>query len=174
MSWLTRSTKEGGQGFVQSPHDPCLISKIEREAPNLFKKNTVVRLLLISKKVADKEMWIALYVDDLLMAGHSELIEPFVKDISKEYVIRDLGVPEVFLGCEIHRSEDRKSIEVKCEKYIESMTKKFGLLKMAKHRGGAGPTPIWDRYPRPQNVPGSRSWHPKNSRDPLGSNTKEA
>jgi hypothetical protein len=68
------------------------------------------------------------------MAGHSELIEPFVKDISKEYVIRDLGVPEVFLRCEIHRSEDRKSIEIKCEKYIESMTNKFGLLEMAKQK----------------------------------------
>ena len=36
-------------------------------------------------------------------------------------------------------------------------------------RGGAGPAPIRDRYPRPQNVLGSRSQHPKNSRDPLGS-----
>ena len=134
VSWLTRPTKEGGQGFSQSPHDPCLISKIEHEAPGLLKKNAAVRPLLISKKVADKEMWIALYVDDLLMAGHSELIEPFVKDISKEYVIRDLGVPEVFLGCEIHRSKDRKSIEIKCKKYIESMTKKFGLLEMAKQK----------------------------------------
>ena len=72
VSWLTRPTKEGGQGFSQSPHDPCLISKIEHEAPGLLKKNAAVRPLLISKKVADKEMWIALYVDDLLMAGHND------------------------------------------------------------------------------------------------------
>ena len=98
VGWLTKPTKEGGQGFTQSPHDPCLISKLQHSSPDLFKKNSSIRPTLISKKVADTEMWIALYVDDLLMAGHSELIEPFVKDIAQKYVIRDLGVPEVFLG----------------------------------------------------------------------------
>ena len=37
------------------------------------------------------------------------------------------------------------------------------------YRGGAGPAPIRDRFPRPKNVLGSRSQHPPKSRDPLGS-----
>ena len=56
------------------------------------------------------------------------MTEPFVKAISQEYGIRDLGVPETFLGCEIHRAADKKSITIKCKTYIEQMTKKFGLL----------------------------------------------
>ena len=83
---------------------------------------------LISKKHDGKEIWIALYVDDLLTAGDHSLIEPFVKAISQEYVIRDLGVPETFLGCEINRAADKKSITFSCKTYVEQMANKFGLL----------------------------------------------
>ena len=82
---------------------------------------------LISKVKNGKEIWIALYVDDLLIAGDSELIEPFVAAISKQYTIRDLGVPSTFLGCEIKRAADRKSIVLSCSTYINAMAKKFGL-----------------------------------------------
>jgi hypothetical protein len=39
-----------------------------------------------------------------------------------------MGVPEVFLGCEIKRAADKKSITISCSKYIERMAKRFGLL----------------------------------------------
>ena len=87
---------------------------------------------LISKQQDGKEIWIALYVDDLLIAGDDSLIEPFMKAISQEYVIRDLGVPETFLGCEIHQAADKKSITVSCTTYIEQMAKKFGLLNSSE------------------------------------------
>ena len=83
---------------------------------------------MISKSIDGEEIWVALHVDNLLITGHDELIEPFVAAISKQYVIRDMGVPEVFLGCEVKRATDTKSITINCSKYIERMAKRFGLL----------------------------------------------
>ena len=135
--WLMKPLKNGGQGFKQSPHDPCLISNLMSSDPEFAKAMQAKRAessdqpepTLISKVKNGKEIWIALYVDDLLIAGDSELIEPFVAAISKQYTIRDLGVPSTFLGCEIKRAADRKSIVLSCSTYINAMAKKFGLTK---------------------------------------------
>ena len=102
VAWLTQPEAAGGQGFRQSPHDPCLISKLKKTHPELFvgkqkKEKKKGKPTLISKSIDGEEIWVALYVDNLLITGHDELIEPFVAAISKQYVIRDMGVPEVFL-----------------------------------------------------------------------------
>ena len=121
-------------GIRTEPHDPCLISNLKKLDPDFAhivqesEDKKKGKLTLISKQQDGKEISIALYVDDLLIAGDESLIKPFVKAISQEDVVRDLGVPETFLGCEIRRAADKKCITVSCTTYIEQMAKKFGLL----------------------------------------------
>ena len=79
-------------------------------------------------------MWIALYVDDMLMVGDEDLIEDLVTKVSSQYTIRDLGVPETFLGMEITRDKDRKSITLTCTKFIENITKRFSLERAKPER----------------------------------------
>ena len=69
-----------------------------------------------------------MYVDDMLMTGDHELIEDFISTINKQYKIRDLGEPKTFLGMELNRAKDGKSLEITCEHYIENIANKFNCL----------------------------------------------
>ena len=62
------------------------------------------------------------------MTGDHELIEDFMSTIMKEYKIRDLGEPKTFLGMELNRAKDGKSLEITCERYIENIANKFNCL----------------------------------------------
>ena len=67
--WLMKPLKNGGQGFKQSPHDPCLISNLMSSDPEFAKAMQAKRAessdqpepTLISKVKNGKEIWIALY-----------------------------------------------------------------------------------------------------------------
>ena len=48
--------------------------------------------------------------------------------IMEQYKIRDLGEPKTFLGMEINRAEDGKSLLLTCERYIENIAGKFNCL----------------------------------------------
>ena len=59
------------------------------------------------------------------MTGDQQLIEDFMATIMKQYKIRDLGEPKTFLGMEINRAKDGKSLLLTCERYIENIAEKF-------------------------------------------------
>ena len=96
---------KGGAGCEPSPNDPCQF-KFKRDG---------------------KIIWIALCVDDMLIVGDQELIDEFVKRIGNKFKIRDLGEPTHFLGLEIKRAANKKSVTISCQKYIENMAKRFGV-----------------------------------------------
>ena len=116
-------------GFKQSDNDPCLFYKT----------------------VGDKILWCCIYVDDMLMAGDKELIEEFMATIMKQYKIRDLGEPKTFLGMEINRAKDGKSLKLTCERYIENIASKFNCLS-----NGTRKVPMAEKLtPEDQSTTGS-------------------
>ena len=101
----TFSTFLTKQGYKRSHYDECLWE---------YKKGK-------------KRLFIVVFVDDCLIIGDDEFIDDFMKNIKKEYKIRDLGEAENFLGMEITRDRAKRTIKISQNKYITNMTKKFGL-----------------------------------------------
>ena len=93
------------QGYQRSHYDECLWE---------YKKGK-------------KRLFIVVFVDDCLVIGDDEFIDDFMSRIKKEYKIRDLGEAENFLGMEITRNRDKRTIKISQNKYITNMAKKFGL-----------------------------------------------
>ncbi len=68
--------------FVSNPNDPCL-----------YTRHNASNILII-----------ALYVDDLLIAGNSKSdIEAIKKKLSRKFEMKDLGKAKVMLGIQIRR-----------------------------------------------------------------------
>ena len=106
IEWMMDPNPANNTGFKQSDNDPCLFYR----------------------KVGDKILWCCIYVDDMLMAGDQELITNFMSTIEVKYKIRDLGEPKTFLGMEINRGKDGKSLLLTCERYIQNVAEKFKCL----------------------------------------------
>ena len=99
-------------GYEQSHYDECLY-----ELKNSSKNNK------------NKKIYIIVFVDDVLAVGDDDLINDFISKISQKYKIRDLGEAQTFLGMEIVRNRQKKTLQIKQTKYIENMAKRFGLTE---------------------------------------------
>ena len=95
-----------------------------------FKKNGYEQCpyehTLYIKKSGEDAMFIALYVDDLILMGNNaELIEGFKEDMMKEFEMTDLGLMKYFLSLEVAQGEN--DIFVSHEMYAEEVLKKFKM-----------------------------------------------
>ena len=86
----TFSTFLTKQGYTRSDYDECLWEY----------KNGKKRLYLI------------VFVDDVLAIGDDDYIASFMETIKKEYKIRDLGEAECFLGMQINRDREKRTIKI--------------------------------------------------------------
>ena len=92
-------------GFMQSPSDPCLYSNKE------------------------KDFFIAVYVDDLILPAKSEIELNRVKvALSKSFVMKDLGELNYFLGAKVIQSAKKESIHVVQPSYTADLLKKFNMI----------------------------------------------
>ena len=93
-------------GFSQSKSDPCI-----------YTKNTGLDLI-----------YIAIYVDDILIACvHDNVINDLKLSVSNRFSVKDLGPMKYFLGLEIDRNDQDKSITIKQHRFIERILLKFGF-----------------------------------------------
>ena len=72
-------------------------------------------------------MYVIVFVDDVLAIGDDGYINDFIAKIGQKYKIRDLGEAETFLGMEIVRNRNKRTLKIKQTKYIENMASRFGL-----------------------------------------------
>jgi hypothetical protein len=92
-------------GFTRSKNDACLYVREEY----------------------GETMYVGVFVDDLIMAGSSEIaIERFKKEISEQFTMKDLGVLTRILGMEVNRWED-KTLSLTQMKYIEDILERFKM-----------------------------------------------
>lgn len=98
------SSKLEAQGFIRSEADPCLMLKNEN---NEF-------------------IAIAIYVDDLIIAGKSmDSLNGILKILSDSYDVKNLGKPKFILG--IHIYEDQDGVKLNQRLYIEKLLEKYGM-----------------------------------------------
>ncbi|KAK3725314.1 hypothetical protein QZH41_002591 [Actinostola sp. cb2023] len=91
-------------GFVQTPSDPCIYVSDEDAIPFI----------------------IAVYVDDIVLAGPSdEKIAEVKQNISERFEVKDMGELKYFLGVQVIQ-EDGK-VWIGQPTYTENILKKFGM-----------------------------------------------
>src|SRR6266487_3907945 len=106
-------------GFQQSKADPCLFVHVEHE----------IRLLV--------------YVDDLAaIAPKSSDLDWFYKQLSACFNIKDLGEIRKILGVRVTRNQEKGTIELDQEQYLEKVLNKFGFLNAVQSK----PTPMDSYY----------------------------
>ncbi len=97
--------------FVSSPNDPCL-----------YTQHKDSNILII-----------ALYVDDLLIAGNSKSdIETIKKELSNKFEMKDLGNAKIMLGIEIRRDRKNRQLFVSQSEYTSQILDRFGMAD-SKH-----------------------------------------
>ena len=96
----------GELGFETSRSDPCLYIK----------------------RVQNTIMLVALYVDDLLLAGsHLDAITWIKGELNKRFEMKDLGEAKVCIGLEIHRSRGTKTLSLTQSKYASNVLDRFRM-----------------------------------------------
>ena len=95
---------------VQSKTDPCM----------LYKKNKKGKICLM----------IAVYVDDVLMAGESEMIKNFKEQFKKTYKITDLGKLKRHLGVwyEWIKDNEESMVKIHMDDMAEKIVKEYERL----------------------------------------------
>lgn len=91
------------KGFRRSQHDVCLY---------------------IGETI---NVWMLIYVDDIILTGLDEDIEKVVKYLKKEFQVKDFGFPKSFLGMEIRKAKD--GLKITQQKQIEKMLTKFNMTE---------------------------------------------
>ena len=69
----------------------------------------------------------ATFVDDCICVGTDEALNDHRWFMAKGYTISDLSKPTNFFGMQIHYNHKNKSIKIYQEKYIQKITKCFGI-----------------------------------------------
>eukprot|EP00253_Pinus_taeda_P026593 PITA_26593 len=80
-----------GLGYTRSKADHCVYFKL----------------------IADRVIYLVLYVDDMLLVGNDkEIIEYLKTELSSKFDTKDLGAANYILGMEIRRDQDSKPVKV--------------------------------------------------------------
>lgn len=72
-----------------------------------------------------ENIWLILFVDDIILLGKSENIQKTVKKLEEEFKAKDLGSIKNFLGIEIEKKE--KTLKLSQQKFIEKVLEKFNM-----------------------------------------------
>ena len=92
-------------GFVQSAGDPCLYMSSEGEM-----------------------FLIAVYVDDILLAGKSDKRMAKVKQaLSQQFQVKDMGELHYFLGVRVIQDPSTGSVWIGQQSYTENVLRRFGM-----------------------------------------------
>ena len=89
-------------GFVQAAGDPCLYMSAEGD--------------------------IAIYVDDILLAGKSiERLNAVKQNLSQQFQVKDMGELHYFLGVKVVQDHKAGSIWMVQQSYTENILRNFGM-----------------------------------------------
>ena len=92
-------------GFVQATGDPCLYVALEGEI-----------------------FLIAVYVDDILLAGKDDERMAAVKQaFSQEFQVKDMGELHHFLGMKVVQDQETGNVWIGQKSYLENILRSFGM-----------------------------------------------
>lgn len=119
--------QKGLYGLRQAPK--CWFEKIYGILTKLGFKQGKVDQCVFQKGDTGNEIFVLLYVDDLLVASADlEEVKRFKLELAKLVEIRDLGQLKTFLGLQIEFDERRNCFTMSQEKLIADYAEKFNLV----------------------------------------------
>jgi hypothetical protein len=87
-----------------------------------------VDLCIYSKEEGGHFIYVALYVDDMLLIGNNmEAIKEVKKKISSKFNMKDLSAAKFILGMEIKRDRAARNLWLNQTNYIETFFKTFNM-----------------------------------------------
>lgn len=118
--------KKGIYGLKQSGR--LWYQKIDNTLQGLGFKHLEADHCVYQRVSDDSLIWIALYVDDLLIVSNniSEL-KTFKQQLSSLFDMKDLGEAHFILGIEIIRNREEKSTLLSQRRYIDDILHRFGM-----------------------------------------------
>jgi Reverse transcriptase (RNA-dependent DNA polymerase) len=86
------------------------------------------------KRLANgKFLFLLLYVDDILIAGHdTQMIDMLKKEMSKLFDMKDMGQARQILGMQIIHDRKTRRLWLSQEKYIERVLERFNMQEAKK------------------------------------------
>ncbi|EGD74261.1 hypothetical protein PTSG_12421 [Salpingoeca rosetta] len=79
-------------------------------------------------RTGGKVMWVAVYVDDLLIfADGDNDMAAFKKAISKRFKMKDLGSPDICLGIKVQHNRKARTVTMSQEHYLRNVLETFGM-----------------------------------------------
>lgn len=115
-------------GLQQSPR--CWNEKFNSQLVKLGFKRSRHNYCLYTRCDADDELYIVLYVDDLLIAGRKlESIVRLKKQLSKVFCMTDCGEARHFLGMKMVYDRKAGVLQLSQQAHVEKVVEKFGLAE---------------------------------------------
>jgi hypothetical protein len=91
---------------------------------------------IYSKEEGRCFIYVALYVDDMLLIGNNvDTIKELKKKLSSKLDMKDHGATNLILGVEIKRDKAARKIELNQRKYIETVLKRFNMQDLQTDEG---------------------------------------
>ena len=73
-------------------------------------------------------MYVAVYVDDMLLVGNKmNLIKEVKQQLSFKFDMKDIKPTHFILGVDIRRDKENKKLQLSRQKYIEEIMKRFNM-----------------------------------------------
>ena len=83
---------------------------------------------LYHRKVDGTELYVAIYVDDIMISGSSlKVVKRFKTEMAHKYRMKDMGPLKYFLGIEIDVDNDNNTISLGQKKYANDVLVRFGM-----------------------------------------------
>ena len=125
---LVGIVKKGIYGLKQSPKlwndtvNACMIA--------LGFTRFTTDLCIYKRRVVGDCLFVAIYVDDLIIAGSSlSIINTFKEELKSRFKMKDLGPIHYCLGMEVRQDLTEGTITLSQNGYVDSILRRFGLLK---------------------------------------------
>ena len=110
--------KKSIYGSKQSPR--MWYHKFESYIQGLGLKRSQADHCVYNKQVGDHFLYVALYVDDMLLVGNNtNLIKEVKRQLSSKFDMKDLGSTHFMLGMKIKRGTASKKLWLSQQKYLE-------------------------------------------------------
>ncbi len=116
-----------------------------------FKRNEKDWAIYSRNRGGDVQI-LVLYVDDFLLMGNNpKSLEETTRQLKRRYKMHELGEPKWFLGIQLVRNRESRTIELSQRSLIEAALKKYGLDDSSKYSTPADTKVHLSKNDCPQN-----------------------
>jgi hypothetical protein len=153
---------EPPEGFQQG--EPGIVCRLKKalyglkQAPRAWylKLKSELRLLgfqasttdpaLFMQGTGEDQQFLMVWVDDMIQAGHNQKLMAKIRlDLNQVFEVKDLGELTHFLGMEIHRNREQKTIFLSQKKYCEELLEKWDMTEAKARKLPIGPGEVMHR-----------------------------